>query len=88
MQSNYCIDNMHITQLSPNEVFVFGSNLQGMHGGGAARLALRQFLYHIGFDNTVDSTSLSRANERREYRIYEEFGYQKDETQKTTSRLS
>ena len=32
-----------ITQLAPNEVFVFGSNLQGMHGGGAALIALRKF---------------------------------------------
>lgn len=37
--------------------------------------AHRQYLYHLGFGNTVDSTSLSRANERRDYRIYEEFGY-------------
>lgn len=28
-----------IEQLAENEVFVFGSNLAGMHGGGAARLA-------------------------------------------------
>ena len=28
-----------ITELEPNEVFVFGSNLQGMHAGGAARVA-------------------------------------------------
>ena len=28
-----------ITSLKPNEVFVFGSNLAGMHGGGAARIA-------------------------------------------------
>ena len=32
-----------ITNLAPNEVFVFGSNLQGMHGGGAALIALRKF---------------------------------------------
>ena len=32
-----------ITRLEPNEVFVFGSNLAGMHGGGAARLAYEQF---------------------------------------------
>ena len=25
-----------ITELQPNEIFVFGSNLKGMHGGGAA----------------------------------------------------
>ena len=28
-----------ITRLEPNEVFVFGSNLGGRHGAGAARLA-------------------------------------------------
>lgn len=32
-----------ITQLEKNEVFVFGSNLEGAHGGGAALLAYRKF---------------------------------------------
>ncbi len=32
-----------ITELSPNEIFVFGSNLAGMHGSGAARAALNRF---------------------------------------------
>ena len=32
-----------ITSLQPNEIFVFGSNLAGMHGGGAARIALMKF---------------------------------------------
>ena len=32
-----------ITELADNEVFVFGSNLKGMHGGGAARIAYKQF---------------------------------------------
>lgn len=32
-----------ITKLEPNEIFVFGSNLQGMHGGGAAYAAYRKF---------------------------------------------
>ena len=32
-----------ITELQPGEIFVFGSNLQGMHGGGAARIAHRNF---------------------------------------------
>jgi len=32
-----------ITDLNPNEIFVFGSNLFGSHGGGAARLALNRF---------------------------------------------
>ena len=32
-----------ITSLQPNEVFVFGSNIRGMHGGGAAAIACRKF---------------------------------------------
>ena len=32
-----------ISELRENEIFVFGSNLAGAHGGGAARLAFRQF---------------------------------------------
>ena len=32
-----------ITELRPDEVFVFGSNLAGSHGGGAAYVAWRQF---------------------------------------------
>jgi len=32
-----------ITELLPNEIFVFGSNLKGMHGGGAAYIAYRKF---------------------------------------------
>lgn len=32
-----------ITELRDNEIFVFGSNLQGLHGGGAARLAYERF---------------------------------------------
>ena len=30
-----------------------------------------QILYHLGFRNTVNQSSLSRANENRDYRIYE-----------------
>ncbi len=33
----------HIDSLQPNEIFVFGSNLAGMHGGGAAYAAYRKF---------------------------------------------
>ena len=32
-----------ITELQPNEIFVFGSNLKGMHGGGVAYIAYRKF---------------------------------------------
>lgn len=32
-----------ITHLEKNEIFVFGSNLEGAHGGGAALMAYRKF---------------------------------------------
>ena len=32
-----------ISELKENEKFVFGSNLTGAHGGGAARLAYNRF---------------------------------------------
>ncbi len=38
-----CISPEWITSLGENEIFVFGSNLEGMHGGGAALLAYEQF---------------------------------------------
>ena len=42
-KSNHKITPEHITSLSQCEVFVFGSNLAGQHGGGAAFTAYRQF---------------------------------------------
>ena len=43
--NRYCRDYTPemITELKSNEVFVFGSNLAGAHGGGAALLAYRKF---------------------------------------------
>jgi len=40
----------NIEKLEPNQVFVFGSNLAGRHGAGAARVALEKFgaKYGIG----------------------------------------
>ncbi|MDE6300324.1 MAG: hypothetical protein K2M19_01230 [Muribaculaceae bacterium] len=43
---NYTPDN--ITSLGPDEMFVFGSNAQGMHNGGAARTARRLFGAEMG----------------------------------------
>lgn len=37
-----------ITELEPNEIFVFGSNLEGMHGGGATYIAYRKFVAIMG----------------------------------------
>lgn len=41
MNKNFTPDN--ISSLSPNEVFVFGSNLKGYHQGGGARIARELF---------------------------------------------
>ncbi len=43
--SSYChrITSPHINNLQANEIFVFGSNLMGHHGGGAARVAYDKF---------------------------------------------
>lgn len=37
------ISSDRISKLDENEIFVFGSNLEGMHRGGAARIAYEQF---------------------------------------------
>ena len=37
--------------------------------------AHKSIIYHLGFGNTVDPFSLLRANEKRDWRIYEEFGF-------------
>ena len=36
--------------------------------------AHKNSLYHLGISASVDSTTFSRANENRDYRIYEDFG--------------
>lgn len=41
MDRQYTPDN--ITHLEPDDIFVFGSNLDGMHMGGAARVAYDKF---------------------------------------------
>ncbi|MDE6279041.1 MAG: hypothetical protein K2M05_03625, partial [Paramuribaculum sp.] len=41
MAKKYTPEN--ITELDRDDVFVFGSNLQGNHAGGAARVAYKKF---------------------------------------------
>ncbi len=43
MKYNRAFTPERITQLQENEIFVFGSNLAGAHGGGAARIAAQRF---------------------------------------------
>lgn len=43
MENKIRITDDFIVSLEPDEVFVFGSNLAGFHGGGAARAAYKKF---------------------------------------------
>lgn len=43
MKTSMRISSDRIEELGRDEIFVFGSNLQGQHGGGAARTAYRKF---------------------------------------------
>lgn len=49
-----------ITSLKPNEIFVFGSNLAGKHGKGAARTACHNFgaIYGQGFGEQGQSYAI------------------------------
>lgn len=48
MDYTHRITPNHISRLQDHEVFVFGSNLAGMHGGGAARAARLHFGAKMG----------------------------------------
>ena len=47
----------HITRLGANEVFVFGSNEQGLHYGGAAKAAYESFGAVMGIGNGLQGKS-------------------------------
>ena len=47
----------HITRLGTNEIFVFGSNAQGLHYGGAAKAALENFGAIMGQGNGLQGKS-------------------------------
>ena len=71
-----------ITHLEKNEVFVFGSNLAGAHGGGAALIAYRKFgaiwgqgvpgnthrLWHRRIYQRRDFATVRKGSRCREYR--------------------
>ena len=42
-QANNRVTSSCIEELQPGEIFVFGSNLEGQHGGGAALLAYKKW---------------------------------------------
>jgi hypothetical protein len=56
----------NISSLKPSEIFVFGSNLAGRHGAGAALLALRKFgaISGQGFGLMGQSYGIATKDER------------------------
>lgn len=50
-----------ITSLKENEVFVFGSNLNGNHAGGAAYLAVEKFGAQMGNPEGIQGQSYAGA---------------------------
>ncbi len=55
-----------IKELKENEVFVFGSNLAGAHGAGAAKLAAKKFgaEHGVGFGPTGQTYAIPTKNEQ------------------------
>ena len=61
-----------ITSLEPHQVFVFGSNIEGRHDGGAARVALEKFgaMYGKGVGIQGQSYALPTMNGAGELAMY------------------
>lgn len=59
------ISESNIQTLKENEVFVFGSNLSGFHGGGAARLAHEKFgaVWGVGIGSQGQSYAIPTKSE-------------------------
>lgn len=49
-----------IQKLTENEIFVFGSNMNGNHAGGAARLAVEKFGAVMGEAEGLQGQSYAR----------------------------
>lgn len=52
-----------LTELRDNEIFVFDSNLAGMHGGGATRCAYKKFGAVWGQEEGLQGTKLCHPDD-------------------------
>lgn len=50
-------DNSIISKLEPNQIFVFGSNTEGRHAGGAAKVAADKFGAKMGVSEGLTGNS-------------------------------
>jgi hypothetical protein len=73
--------NGNISELYKNEVFVFGSNLRGIHGAGAAKQAYREFgaIYGCGLGLTGKSYAIpTKDGSIRTLPLFQIEGYIQD----------
>lgn len=61
-------DSEKITGLNEDEIFVFGSNLRGIHGAGAAKTAREKFGAKQGFGHGLTGRSYALATKDEEVR--------------------
>lgn len=57
----------NITELEPNEIFIFGSNLAGEHAGGAAKIAHEKFGAEWGIGEGLSGQTYAYPTLERDY---------------------
>ena len=67
------VSSPNITSLKPNQVFVFGSNLAGRHGAGAAKTALHKFGAIMGQGKGLQGQSYAIATKDHSIRTLPAF---------------
>jgi hypothetical protein len=61
-----CVSKPLITELGSHEIFVFGSNLSGIHGAGAANTAFKRFGAKYGVGEGITGSSYALPTKNRE----------------------
>ena len=61
-----------ITKLEKNQIFVFGSNPQGIHGLGTARIALLKYGAKYGIGHGIQGKSYALATKNLKKNFYDE----------------
>ena len=64
-----------ITELKPNEIFVFGSNGIGAHAGGAAKTAHDKFGYPMGVSTGIVGQAYGIDTMGRKDKMIEDIGH-------------
>lgn len=81
--------NGFITELEDNEVFVFGSNMNGNHAGGAAKIACDKFGAELGHSEgrTGKCWAIATLNKEMEKVNLEYIKYQLEDLVKWANRF-